>query len=165
MFSQKGLDFDVNAGVATQLKFTNRFQMISGFSFALRRTEDLNGKYFNTGLKLDLLPGLYTTNWVVAPHLGLDYRPFIHIKHKAYATNTFKELGSTAYSAPENGWFTQNNLLPQIGIGTAYFKQNWNINLVAGLQHQPNKVGLVSLPDIGLLPFYGHVNFAHKVGK
>ena len=166
LFSQKGLDFDFRIGAGALISFSEKFKSLAGVSWNFSRTQDLNGRYFHSGFKIDLLPGYYGNRWVFAPQLSLNYEPFINIKHSDYAKQAFQDLypsGNGQFNAPKDGWFTQNNLTLQTGIGVTYFQPNWHINLTAGFQHQPNRLGLIALPDIGIMPFYGGVNFGYSI--
>ena len=168
IFSQKGFDFDFRLGAGALIAFSDKFKSIVGLIWNISQTNDLNGRYFHSGFKIDLLPGYYGSKWVFAPHLALNYQPWIHIKHSKYAINAFKDLypnGNGQYKAPKNGWFYQNNITLQTGVGVAYFKPNWHINLTAGFQHQPNRLGLIAFPDIGIMPFYGGVNFGYIIHR
>mgnify|MGYP005853349111 FL=1 len=166
LFSQKGFDFDFRFGVGALLSISDKFKSLAGVSWNFSRTSDLNGRYFHSGFKLDILPGYYGSKWVFTPHLSLNYQPFIHIRHSDYAKRAFKDLypgGEGPFKAPKDGWFSQNNLTLQTGIGIAYFQPKWHVNLTAGFQHQPNRLGLIALPDIGAMPFYGGVNFGYAI--
>jgi hypothetical protein len=166
LFSQKGLDAELHLGAGYRFALSGRWSMLSGLSWTLMRSEDINGRYLCTGFKLDLLPGYSTTHWMVAPHIAFDYRPWLHITHSDYAKEAFDDLypaGSGTYTAPRNGWFVQNNLSLQMGAGLAFLRAQWNINLKAGFNWQPNRLGLVTLPDIGIMPFYGSVNVGYKL--
>jgi hypothetical protein len=166
IFSQKGFDFDFRIGTGALIGFSNQFKALTGVTWNLSRTADLNGRYFHSGFKIDFLPGYYVNNWVFAPHLSLNYQPFIRIKHSDYAKNTFQNLypnGNGQYTSPKDGWFTQNNLTFQTGISIAYFQPKWHLNMTAGFQHQPNRLGLIALPDIGIMPFYGGLNFGYSI--
>ncbi len=168
LFSQSGFDFDFRIGAGTFINIKSQFKALTGISWNLSRTADLNGRYYHSGFKLDLLPGYYGKNWAFAPHLSLNYQPFINIKHSYYAKKAFQDLYPSAngkFISPKDGWFYQNNLTFQTGIGVAYFQSNWNLNLTAGFQYQPNRLGLISLPDIGIMPFYGGLNFGYNLSK
>lgn len=168
LFSQKGFDFDFRFGVGALLSFSDKFKTLAGVSWNFSRTADLNGRYFHSGFKIDLLPGYYGSQWVFAPHLSLNYQPWINIKHSDYAINAFMDLypnNNGQFSAPKDGWFIQNNLTLQTGIGVTYFQPNWHVNLTAGFRHQPNRLGLIALPDIGIMPFYGGINFGYSLSK
>ena len=167
IFSQKGFDFDFRIGAGVLVAISDKFKSIAGLSWNLSRTEDLNGRYVHSGFKIDLLPGYYGSKWVFAPHLALNYQPWIYITHSEYARNAFRDLypnNEGQYKAPRDGWFYQNNITLQTGVGIAYFQPNWHINLAAGFQHQPNRLGLIALPDIGIMPFYGGVNVGYVLG-
>lgn len=166
LFSQRGFDFDLRIGAGALFAFTEKFRAISGISWNLSRTADINGRYIHTGFKLDLFPGYYGKRWVIAPHLAAGYQPWIHIKHSAYVIQAFQDLypgGDGPFSGPRNGWFYQNYFLLQTGLAVAYFQPQWHLHLTAGFQQQPNRVGLVSLPDIGIMPIYGGVNFGYSI--
>ncbi len=166
IFSQKGFDFDFRVGAAALLSISNRFKSLTGLTWNLSRTEVLNGKYFHSGFKIDFLPGYYGMQWVFAPHFSCNYQPFINIKHSDYARNAFQDLypnGNGRFNAPQDGWFYQNHVMLQIGIGVAYFQPKWHLNVTAGFQHQPNRLGLITLPDIGIMPFYGGLNFGYSI--
>ncbi|WP_448529727.1 hypothetical protein [Raineya sp.] len=168
LFSQKGFDFDLRLGAGTLLNLAGNFKAISGISWNFSRTADINGRYFHSGFKLDILPGFYSNKWVFATHLAMQYQPWLHIKHSDYAKQTFEDLypsGSGQYSKPKNGWFYQNHITFQTGIGIAYSQPKWHLNLTAGFQHQPNQLRIVSLPDIGIMPFYGGINFGYSIQK
>lgn len=166
IFSQKGFDFDFCLGVGALVAITDKVKSITGLSWNFSRSEDLNGRYFHSGFKIDILPGYYGNKWVFAPHLSMNYQPWINIKHSEYAINAFKDLypnNNGQYNTPKDGWFYQNNITLQTGIGIAYYNPTWHLNLTAGFQNQPNKLGLTALPDIEILPFYGGVNFGYLI--
>lgn len=166
LFSQKGFDFDIRLGAGALLNLARNFKAISGISWSLSRTADINGRYFHSGFKLDILPGYYGKKWVFAPHLSLNYLPWINIKHSEYAIKAFQDLypnNNGQFKAPQNGWFYQDNITLQTGVGITYFQPNWHINLMAGFQHQLNRLGIVALPDIGIMPFYGGLNFGYSI--
>lgn len=166
IFSQKGFDFDFRVGAGALVAFSDKFKSIAGLSWNLSRTEGLTGRYVHSGFKIDLLPGYYGSKWVFAPHLAFNYQPWIHIKHSEYARNTFQYLypnNDGQYKAPKDGWFYQNHITLQTGIVVTYFQHNWHINFTAGFQHQPNTLGVVALPDIGIMPFYGGVNIGYLI--
>lgn len=166
IFSQKGFDFDFRVGAGALVAFSEKFKSIVGLSWNFSRTADLSGRYVHSGFKIDLLPGYYGNKWVFAPHLAFNYQPWINIKHSDYAIKAFEDLypnGNGQYKAPKDGWFYQNHFTLQTGVGVAYFKPNWHINLTAGFQHQPNMLGVVALPDIGIMPFYGGVNVGYVI--
>lgn len=161
IFSQKGFDFDFRLGAGAVISVTEKFKSIAGLSWNFSRTEDINGRYVHSGFKLDFLPGFYGQKWAFAPHFSINYQPWINIKHSAYAMNAFQDLypnNDGQYEAPKNGWFYQNHIILQTGAGIAYTRPNWHLNFTAGFQHQPNKLGIVALPDVGIMPFYGGVN-------
>lgn len=60
LFSQKGFDFDLRIGAGALFAFTEKFRAISGISWNLSRTADINGRYVHSGFKLDLFPGITT---------------------------------------------------------------------------------------------------------
>lgn len=166
LFSQRGLDFDLRLGAGALISFADRFKSIAGLSWNFSRTADINGRYFHSGFKLDFLPGYYGNKWVFAPHFSFQYQPWIHIKHSEYAINAFRDLypnNDGSFKAPKDGWFYQNHITLQTGVGIVYFQPNWHLNLTAGFQHQPNRLGIVALPDIGIMPFYGGVNFGYVI--
>ena len=168
IFSQKGFDFDFRLGAGALVAFSDKFKSIAGLSWNFSRTADLNGRYVHSGFKIDLLPGYYGSKWVFAPHLAFNYQPWIHIKHSDYAIKAFEDLypnSNGQYKAPKNGWFYQNHITLQTGIGAAYYQPNWHINLTAGFQYQPNRLGIMTLPDIGIMPFYGGLNFGYSIQK
>ncbi len=166
LFSQKGFDFDFRIGAGALVCISNKFKVITGVTWNLSRTADLNGRYFHSGFKIDLLPGYYGSKWAFAPHLSLNYQPFISIKHSEYAKQAFQDLypnSNGQFTSPKDGWFQQDNLTFQTGIGFAYFQPKWHLNLTAGFQHQPNRLGLIALPDIGIMPFYSGLNFGYSI--
>jgi hypothetical protein len=169
LFTQKkGFDFDLKLGIGSLITFAGQFKMISGFNWIISRTEDINGRYYNTGFKLDLLPGKYGRHWVLAPHFSVDYRPWINLKHKDYPKQAFQDLyqnREVQYNSPKNGWFHQNYISLQGGISITYFRPTWDINFVSGVQLQPGKTSLIALPDIGILPFYSGLNFGYCINK
>jgi hypothetical protein len=168
LFSQKDWDFDLRIGAGALLSFSNHLKTIAGLSWNLSRTADLNGRYFHSGWKIDVFPGYYGSKWVCAPHLSLNYQPLLHIKHSEYAKQAFQDLypqNSGRFTSPKDGWFTAPNLILQTGIGVAYFQPRWRLDLTAGFQYQPNRFGLINLPDIGILPFYGGLNFGYSIVK
>ncbi len=168
LFSQKGFDFDFRLGAGVMLPLKGKFKAISGLSWNMSRTADINGQYFYSGFKLDFFPGIYGEKWVLAPHLSINYQPWLHLQHNQYAKHAFAGLyssGNGTRQAPEDGWFLQHNLVFQTGIGVAYFKPEWNISLVAGYQHQANRLALKALPDLGILPFYGGLNMGYSLGN
>lgn len=156
----QGFDFDLTLGAGCLIDISERFKTIAGLSWGLHRSADLNGRYWNTGLKLDLYPGRYGDRWVIAPHLGLDWRPFVHLRHSAYAREAFQGLNGK-YDAPQDGWFRQRFWQQQIGLSVLYYRPRWNVQLTAGWQHYWNRLGINLLPDIGILPFYGGLNFGY----
>lgn len=166
LFSQKGIDAELHVGAGYRFSLAGKWSLISGLSWNLMRSEDINGRYLCSGFKLDLMPGYSRTHWMVAPHMAFDYRPWLHITHSNYAKEAYTDLyptGSGTYTAPRDGWFVQNNFSLQFGGAVAYMRTQWNINLKAGFNWQPNKLGIVALPDIGIMPFYGSVNFGYKL--
>jgi hypothetical protein len=166
IFSQKGFDFDFRIGVGSLINISNQFKALTGLTWNLSRTADLNGRFLHSGFKIDVLPGYYGNNWIFAPHLSLNYQPWINIKHSEYTINAFKDLypnNNGQFNSPKEGWFYQNNIILQTGIGIAYFQPHWHINLTAGFQHQPNEIGLIAFPDIGIMPFYGGLNFGYSI--
>lgn len=166
IFSQKGFDFDFRLGAGILFSFADEFKSLTGLTWNFSRTEDLNGRYFHSGFQIDVLPGYYGKNWLFAPHLSMYYQPWINIKHSEYTISAFRDLypsNNGEYNFPRNGWFYQNYVSFQTGIGVGYFQSKWNVNLRAGFQHQPNRLGIVALPDIGILPFYGGVNFNYSI--
>lgn len=168
IFSQKGFDFDLRLGAGALLNFAGNFKAISGLSWNISRTSDINGRYLHSGFKLEILPGYYGKKWAFAPHLSFNYQPWINIKHSEYAINAFQDLypnNNGQYKAPKDGWFYQNNFTLQTGFGIAFFQPKWHLNLTAGFQHQPNRLGVIALPDIGIMPFYGGLNFGYSLSK
>lgn len=168
LFSQKGFDFDFQIGAGALLHVSNRFKALTGFTWNLSKTADLNGKYLHSGFKLDMLPGYFSGKWMFAPHFSFSYQPFIHIKHSDYAKKAFSDLYPNAngkYNTPRDGWFYQNNLTLQTGFGIAYLQPKWHLNFTAGFQHQPNRLGLIALPDVGIMPFYGGINFGYSLNE
>jgi hypothetical protein len=166
LFSQRGFDFDLRLGAGVLVDFTDQWKMISGLSWGLYRSTDINGKFWATGFKIDLLPGHYGSKWIIGPHLAFDYRPWVHLKHSDYAKQAFENLypnGSGKYNEPKDGWFRQSYTNLRTGVHITYFKPDWNINLTAGLEHDFDKVGLFTLPDVGVMPFYGGVNFGYRI--
>ncbi len=166
LFSQQGIDFDFRIGAGALVGIASNFKALMLLTWNFSRTADVNGQYFHTGLKIDVLPGYYGTNWAFAPHLSLTYQPFIHIEHSEYAKQAFQNLypsGSGSFTAPKNGWFYQTHLMIQTGVSVAYFQSTWSLNLTAGFQHQPNRFGLLLFPDLGMLPFYGGLNFGYSI--
>ncbi|MCU0432743.1 MAG: hypothetical protein MUC87_04750 [Bacteroidia bacterium] len=166
LFSQKGFDAELNVGAGYQWALAKNWNMITGLSWNIMRSQDINGRYLCSGFKLDMLPAYYTSHWMTGPHLALDYRPWLHIRHSDYSKEAYTGLypsGSGTYTTPRDGWFLQDNLALQLGAGVAYFRTHWNINLKAGFNWQPNRLGLISLPDIGIMPFYGSVNVGYKL--
>lgn len=168
LFSQSGTDISWNGGVVGISGISGKFKLRTGLVWELGRSSDLNGNYLLSGFKLDLLPGFYSEKWIMGVHLSVNYLPWIHIRHSDYAKEAFHDLypsGSGTYMGPKDGWFIQQNLLLQTGIGMTYLHRNWNLQLVGGLQLQPNQIGVFSLPDIGIMPFYGGMTFGYAFGK
>lgn len=166
LFSQKGFDFDFRLGAGALVSLSDKLKSIAGLSWNFSRTQDLNGRYFHSGFKIDIHPGYYGSKWALAPHLSINYQPWINIKHSEYAINAFQDLypnNNGQHKAPKDGWFYQNSITFQTGLGVTYYKPNWHINLTAGFQHQPNRLGLITFPDVGILPFYGGVNFGYSI--
>ncbi len=164
LFSQKGFDFDFRIGTGVLVNFSEKFKSIAGLSWNFSRTEDLNGRYFHSGFKIDIFPGYYGSKWVFAPHLSINYLPWINIKHNEYAKQAFDDLypnGNGQYNSPKDGWFYQSHLIFQTGVGIAYYQPKWHLNFTAGFQYQPNRLEVISLPDVGILPFYGGINFGY----
>jgi hypothetical protein len=168
LFSQKGLDWDFRLGLGALIPVSGNFKAIMGLSWNFSRTEDLNGRYLHSGFKLDLFPGYYGKKWAFAPHLAYQYQPWIHIRHADYSVKSFQNRypdGKGAFNSPKNGWFWQSYSCLQFGMAVAFRQPSWQINLTAGFQHFPNRLGLVSFPDIGILPFYGGLQFGYRLGK
>ncbi len=166
LFSQKGFDFDLRIGAGTIIGIVNQFKVLTGLTWNFSRTVTLNGTYFHSGFKLDVFPGYYAKRWALALHVALNYQPILHVKHSDYARDAFNDLyplGNGLYNAPKDGWFYQNNLTLQSGIALAYFRPKWHVNLTAGFQYQSNRLGLIALPDIGILPFYGGLNIGYAI--
>ncbi len=166
LFSQNGLDVDIRFGTSALLNFSENFKSIAGLSWNISKTEDLNGKYLHSGFKIDILPGFYSDNWVMAPHGSFHYQPLVYVSHSEIAQSTFNDLypnNNGVYNSPKDGLFYQNNLIFQFGVGCIYKQSDWFVNMTAGLQHQYNKLGINALPDIGILPFYGGVNFGYSL--
>lgn len=161
LFSQQsGFDASLRAGAGVLVPFGGAWKMLTGLSWGLHRTEDISARYWTTGLKLDLYPGWYGQSWMIAPHLALDYRPLVHLEHKEYARQAFQNLypnANTPQREAQNGWFSQQFFLTQTGVSAAYFQERWNINVVMGLQQHWNRLGILFLPDVGLMPIYGVV--------
>lgn len=148
------------------LASTPELRAISGISWNLSRTADINGRYIHAGFKLGFFLGYYGKEWVIASHLAAGYQPWTYIKHSAYVIEAFQDLcpgRAGPFSDPGNGWFYQNYLLLRTGPAVAYFQSKWHLHPTAGLQQQPDRVGLVSLPDIGIMPIYGGVNFGYSI--
>lgn len=168
LFSQTGHDINWSAGAVGLSKLSEKFQIRTGLAYNLSKTADLNGKYITSGFTLDCLSGYYGEKWILGVHLAARYLPWIHIRHSTYATQAFNDLypsGTGTYTAPRDGWFIQQNLVLQTGAGVTYLHKNWNLQLIGGFQFQPNKLGLRSLPDIGIMPFYGGLVFGYGFGK
>lgn len=168
LFSQSGSDISWNSGVVGLSGISGKFKLRTGLAWELGRSSDLNGNYLLSGFKLDLLPGFYGEKWILGVHLSVNYLPWIHIRHSDYSKEAFHDLypsGSGTYSGPKDGWFVQQNLLLQTGVGMTYLHKNWNLQFVGGLQLQPNQIGIFSLPDIGIMPFYGGITFGYAWGK
>jgi hypothetical protein len=168
LFSQQGFDFDFRVGAGSLIAFSNPFKALVGLSWNFSRTADLNGRYFHSGFKLDLLPGYYGKKWMFAPHVSLSYQAFMHIHHSDYPQQAFQDLypnGDGAFNSPKDGWFTQNNPTLQIGLGMTYFQPKWHLNLTAGFQLQPNRLGLIAFPDVGIMPFYGGLNLGYAISS
>lgn len=168
IFSQKGMDLDLFIGAGALIDISGDLKSVAGLSWKFSRTSDLNGSYVHTGFKFDLLPGYYGNKWVVAPHFALSYQPLINIRHKEYAKKAFSQLypnGQGKYRAPVDGWFYQNNITIETGIGLAYVRPGWQVNFQAGFRHQPNNLSLMALPDIGIMPFYGRIHFGYNIGQ
>lgn len=165
LVTKQGLNFDIRYGGGYLWTIENNFKVICGAGMVVSRTSDLNGKYWNIGFKTDFYPGFYGKRWAIAPHLSWDYKPLVHIKHSEYAQQAFEDLypdGAGKYNAPKDGWFYQSEYnIFQLGLGAAYHKEKWNVNLTAGFQYIPNRLKIVMLPDIGLMPFYGSLNFGY----
>ncbi len=164
IFAQKWLNFDFQLGVGCLWNFDERWMALSGLSWHFSRTEDVTGRYLHSGFKLDLYPGYRRGLWAVFPHLGLQYQPWIHLKAGDYARQAFQDLypdgGEPAYG-PKTGWYYQNHFVFQSGLGFGYFPSRWQVNLCAGFQHTFNRLGIVTFPDVGVMPFYGTVNFGY----
>ena len=165
LFTQEKMDFDVKLGAVGLFQFSERLKMVSGLTWGFSRTEDINGRYLNSGFKMDLLPGYYGKKWVFAPHLSVNYQPWINIKHLEYARQAFEDLypnGSGAFKSPKDGWFYQNSLSFQTGLGIAFTQPCWQVNMTGGFQYQPNSLGFISFPDLGIMPFYFGVNLMYR---
>ncbi len=160
----QGFDFDLRLGAGCLLDIHARFKTIAGLSWGLHRSADLNGRYWNTGLKLDLYPGHYGERWVIAPHLGLDWRPVVHLLHSAYAREAFQGLNGN-YTTPQDGWFRQRFWQQQLGLSALHYRPRWNVQLTAGWQHYWNRKSITLLPDIGILPFYGSLRFGYLLAE
>ena len=168
LFSQEGFDYDIRLGAGALIKLSGQYKTIAGVTWNFSRTEDIAGRFFHSGFKIDLFPGYYMANWVFAPHLALDYQPWIHIRHKQYATDAFADLYSDSngkYRSPKSGWFYQSNLNMMTGLAVAYYQPHWHVALSGGFQHRPNETGLVALPDIGIMPFYSKLNFGYALDR
>jgi hypothetical protein len=167
LFSQQdGVDASIRAGIGVILPFGGAWRMITGVSWGLHRSEDINARYWATGIKLDLFPGWYGQTWMIAPHLALDYRPFVHLEHKEYARQTFQNLypnSTVSQREAYNGWLVQQFFLTQTGVSAAYFQDSWNINVVMGLQQHWNRLGILFLPDVGLMPIYGVIGVSFSM--
>ncbi|GEM_PF-2309503 len=166
LFSQKGFDFDLRVGAGALIGISGQFKTLTGLTWSLSRTADLNGRYFHSGFKVDLLPGYYGGKWAIAPHLSVNYQPLVHIKHGDYPKRAFQDLYISKdgpFTSPQDGWYRQSNLTLQTGIGIAYFRPRWNVNLIAGFQSQPNSIGLSTFADIGMMPFYSGLNFGYAI--
>lgn len=153
-------DFDVHAGIASKIYTKNRWGIIGGINWENSFTADLNGDYFTTGLSCDILPGYFGKNWTITPHLGIRYMPFIHIKQSSYPLEAFDDLDSQVNYEKHDGWFTQTNLISKMGLNIGRNFQFGTIQLMFGYQHIYNKLSLIALSDIGIMPFYGSVNVA-----
>lgn len=167
LFGTHGLDFDLRLGAGSLLPVVGKFKVVTGVAWSLSRTADLNGKYLSSGLKVDLYPGLYGRRWVGALHFGSHWRPVVHIAHSEYARQAFQDRyptgASGSFDGPQDGWFRQNAFIQQLGLAVAWRKDTWGMQLHTGFQYIPNKVGLVFLPDVGLMPVYGSLQTFIKV--
>jgi hypothetical protein len=166
LFSQQRLDIDLHVGAGSLFMFTKKFKMISGFSADVYRTENLNGRFVNSGFRLQLLPGYYGDTWIFAAHIVFDYRPWVNLKHSDYAKQAFQDLYSpndVRYTSPHNGWHYQSYTTLQSGISVTRKQKLWSISFTAGYLQNFNKVGVSMLTDIGIMPFYGGLSVGRNL--
>lgn len=167
LFTKKGFDYDLTVGLGSVIEMKKHFKVLTSMSIPFSRTSDLNATYYNVAFKVDLYPGYCTDRWMIASHLSWQYVPNVHIKNKDYAKESFEDLYTQGtpgrYNKPQDGWFWQNGHILRAGVSLCYVQQKWNINLTGGFQYAYNKLGIVMFPDIGLMPFYGWLNFAHAL--
>ncbi|MDX2284554.1 MAG: hypothetical protein NW241_10340 [Bacteroidia bacterium] len=158
----RGFDLDVSAGIAHRWMPHPAWQMLSSLRYGLSATRDLNGQFVHHGLRMDLCPGRYGRRWMLAAHLSLDYRPFVHIRHSAYAQQAFEGLPQ---DGPQDGWYTQHLLFSQYGLCAAYRRGRWNAHAGLDYRRAHAQLGRIVLPDIGILPFSGSLGLGFALGS
>ncbi|MCU0391858.1 MAG: hypothetical protein MUE81_12130 [Thermoflexibacter sp.] len=168
LFSQSQLDIDVSLGASYLAEIKNNWHILSRLKYGFYHTEDINGRFFNHGLRLDLYPMYRKKTWAFAGHLALDYRPFVHITHKEYAKKAFQDLypnNDGNYAMPQSGWFSQNLLFVNYGIAITYTKEKWNVNFTIDYARSLAKLGNVFMPDIGIIPFSANLGIGYRLAK
>jgi len=165
VFTSDGLDYDLKLGVCALIRHKKQFKSITGITWNFSRTEDINGRYFHSGIKWEILPGQYGKKWAAAPHFGIHYQPFLNVRQKDYGSRTFENLKQNSISEVQKSdisWHLQNYLRFELGLGIAHYDQNYNFNLIGGYSHLRNEPGLIALPELGILPFYSRVNLGYS---
>jgi hypothetical protein len=168
LFSQEGLDIDFSAGAGYLLPLKNKIQLLTGVKYGFYRTQDINARYINHGIKLDVFPGYYGSKWLFAAHFAIDYRPFVHIRHRAYAKQAFQDLyphGNGPYTAPQNGWFTQNMRFGSYGICVAYRQEKWHVRMVIDYHCPLTGLGYKIIPELGMMPFNAYAAFCYLISR
>jgi len=165
LFTSNWFDIDGRLSSSYLIDITGDFKTIIGLSYNLSRSEDINGSYYTFGRKVDLYPGYFGDTWVFAPHFSVDYRPLVYIKHKANAIEAFEDLYPNSkgkYNAPKDGLYYQTLFIWQFGLTAIHRTPERNINITGGFQYMPNKLDIISFPELGILPIYGGINVGIK---
>lgn len=160
--------FDALIGGAYHVHILHGWTMNWVGAATLSTAGNINGNFAALGFDLALAPGYRAENWFANLWIGGQYKLATHIAHSDYARRAFTDRypdAPTASNAPQDGWYRTNAWIWQVGANGGYQIGAVALSLNLGLQVFQSESGAQLLPDIGLMPFYGHFGIVYCFGK
>ncbi|MDJ1505339.1 hypothetical protein [Xanthocytophaga agilis] len=155
--------FEAGIGIADYLTIRNQWGVTVALSGTLATTRNTNARLTTLGTELVLLPGYRANRWYAGAWLGWQYKPVVHLHHSEYIEDTFKDRykdGSLG-QGPVNGWVALHGSVIRLGAAAGYSLKSYSFHLNGGFQSTPGPLHIISLPDVGILPFFGSISIVH----
>jgi len=152
-----GRTFDAHVGASWRVLWRRRLGVATRLGAGVASARNARLDLVGLRLGLSVAPGWYAPHWFVA--FGLGYAPTLstHVAHREASRRAFEDRypGGTGGEGPRDGWYRTPAHRLRAGVEAGgVIVGRVSLFGAAGFQSPVGGLNLVSLPDVGRLPFF-----------